>query len=238
LPDQQRVADQIAADAEEIRNWAISVQSASEQQDLLLATALIENAISQEDAEALNELDQAYGDFAWTLMEATYEESRLRERAARLSRYERALSSASDTFLALAQIPQGATTAPNADQFAIHQSLLLLSGSVGTAARRYREATEALSIARFRAEFLWGLAYNANQASWALLFRDVAAHQRWYEQSLERTRRFQRHARRRAVAQTRVAEIESIVASSTSLSTELLLELQEERDRLQSELNR
>jgi hypothetical protein len=164
LPDAQRQADRIEAQARQAGQWGGSVQSSI---SLIEIIQLITDAQSRGDTTLLFDLSESLGDLLMELYEPAY---RFRELGRDLAAQSRTLRSRSAEHLLRAYMPYGASTAPNASHLAMHISLSRLSGTLNTAATYYTQAADLVSGMVY---FLEGFAHRANRDAWGNLLANI-----------------------------------------------------------------
>lgn len=140
LGDEQKVAEQVEQQAEEIRAWAAGVY---ERTPLLATLGEVHAAYTAGDATTLGELGTGLGRFAW---QTRGHQIALEERGRDLDARSRAAHVLSDTFWKLAHVPQGMGTAGQASALAMSQSLQKLSGTLRRASKGYLEAAQTLGM--------------------------------------------------------------------------------------------
>jgi hypothetical protein len=165
MPDVQRQADQVERHA---RDAAGRAQETYDSISLLTSVAQVSDAIERQDTAVLFDLSSALGNLALEVSEQAYRYGELRRD---LRARSRALRSLSDLYLQLAAVPQGASTAPNAQALAMHISLQRLSGTLGNAANQYDSAFSLLS---YLGRYLSELASRANREAWGRFFAEIA----------------------------------------------------------------
>lgn len=186
LADAEAQADRVVDYGSEMENWAIETTNGVSQLDILQS---ITSASEREDVTALFDIDTALTDTYRPFYERA---DQFLEIATGLRARERALGVMVDFYRQMAQIPQGPSTAPNAEAFAMYISLERLQGRVNTAATHFEAAERQM---RYYAERLEGYASTANDRAWALIFSRVAVavaeaeRERALEASIARERR-------------------------------------------------
>ena len=184
--DAEAQADRVIAYGSEMQTWA---EETTNDVSLLEILAAITSADEREDSTALFDIDSALTDTYLRFYERADE---FREMGQDLRARERGLGIMSDFYETLVSVPQGPSTAPNAEAFAMHVSLDRLQGRVGTAAGHFEAADRQM---RFYAEALDGYASAANDKAWAIVFTRVAVavaeaeRERELDESIRRERR-------------------------------------------------
>lgn len=172
LGEPQRTASRISSQSQEALERAQSIDPGASFH--LQTVSLISDAQAGNDSDTLFSLYSELSDFSVSLDPIVSEYNRL---ATALSERAQSLRETSDMFLQLAQTPQVGSTAGSASYVAMHQSLLRLSGTLRSAAARYRQAHQILNFATESAHRYSQL---ANQAAWRIigeaLTRELAAH--------------------------------------------------------------
>jgi hypothetical protein len=164
--DAEDRAAAVEAEGQALRDWAVEATGSV---SLLEATMLVGDARDRGDPTALFELDGALSDIAREFDEKAVALGRM---ATDLRAREAALRVLANHFGMLVSLPQGPSTAPNAEAFAMHESCQRLAGRMGAAAAPYAEAETQL---RYHADWLSGLATQANRAAWANALGRIAA---------------------------------------------------------------
>lgn len=223
LGEAERAADHVVEQAREAKTWA---EETTDSISLLTATILVGDAIERGDSDALFDLSSAHGDLADELRTPA---ERFEELSQRLTAQAAAMDVVKDAYKTLVSVPQGATTAPNAQAFAMYVSLERLSGRIRSAATYYREAHVTLTFVQ---TFLEDLSYRANREAWALVFGDIARAQAEIGRQQEAASR----AERRTELRLRIAANEARVAEPVSILPAELEALHRERERLLAEL--
>jgi hypothetical protein len=223
FPEAQRQADAVVEQAREAKTWA---EETTDSISLLQAIVLIDDALERGDAELLADLDAYYGTLAAELRPPA---EQFRDLSERIGAHAQAMKLMADFFKRAAGIPQGASTAPNAQQFALYQSLEPLSGRLSTAAEYYGEA--AVQIGFFQ-EYLEDASYQANRGYWAVKFGEMAM----AVNELERQRQAAASAQARIDLRLQIAENEARAAEPVSRPEEEWQAMWQERERLRQEL--
>jgi hypothetical protein len=163
--DAERQADRVGDYGAELEEWAIETTN---EISLLGAVSTVHDAIEREDSDALFDLDSALTDLYMPFLEQA---DRFQEFAGDLRAREQALDVMKDFYRTLVSVPQGPSTAPNAQAFAMYVSLERLANRVGNAAGHFEAAEAQL---RWYGDALQSLAHEANSAGWTITFGSIA----------------------------------------------------------------
>jgi hypothetical protein len=157
--------DHVGEYGREMEQW---VEETTDQISLLGAIAAITDADEREDSQALFDIDSSLTDL---YMQLSPKADQFKEWAADLRAREKALDILADFFGDMVSVPQGPTTAPNAEALAMHISLQRLSGRMGAAAAHFETAEKQL---QFYVDYLTTLAGQANDKAWEIVWTHVA----------------------------------------------------------------
>jgi hypothetical protein len=159
--------EQIGSQGSELHEWAISTTNNI---SFLEIMAAITDADERADSDSLFDIDSSLSDIVKEFRE---KHQNIHQYAQDLRAREAALKVMMGLFKDLVSIPMGASTASNADAFAMYVSLERLSGRVGSAANNFGQAAQQLE---FYIDMLNGLANQANDNAWAIVWANIAVH--------------------------------------------------------------
>jgi hypothetical protein len=223
FPEARRQANLVVEQAQEAQIWA---EETTNSISLVQATILIGDAMERGDADLLIELSSYYETLAEELRPPA---EQFRELSERLRAHAEAIKLMADLFGKLVGVPQGITTAPNAQQLAMHISLVPLAGRLNTAAEYYEQA--AIQIG-FYQEYLEGVSYVANRGYWEVRFGEMVM----AVNELARQRQAAASAQARIDLRLRISENEAQAAEDVSRPPDELQAMWQEREGLRAEL--
>jgi hypothetical protein len=157
--------DQVGEYGREMEQW---VMDTTDQISLLDAIAIITDADQRKDSQALFDIDSSLTDLYMQLFPKA---DQFKEWAADLRAREQSCDILANFFKNMVSVPQGPTTAPNADALAMYISLERLSGRMSAAASHFEAADSQL---RFYVDYLTTLSGQANDKAWSIVFTRMA----------------------------------------------------------------
>ncbi len=158
--DAERQVDRVNDYAVEMENWAMDT---TDNISILAAMSAITDAVNRDDSEALFDLDDSFYSLSTKLLERADQFSNF---ARDLRARQQALNVLADAYATMVSIPQGATTAPNAEELAMHISCQRLAGSMGNPAGHFETAERQL---RFYGDYFNSLSNECNSRGWSII---------------------------------------------------------------------
>jgi hypothetical protein len=169
FPDQQKQAEAIERQGRDAVKWANAAWDAL---PILVSIAVISDAKQRGDTETLFDIGSKAGDFWMSVDDHAWTFADIGRKARAYSEAQRVMS---DVFYKMVEVPQGVTTAPNAQELGIAMSLEKLSGTLASAASSYEEAAR---LAGETARWADGIATEANHSAWAIIGSELARAQK------------------------------------------------------------
>jgi hypothetical protein len=178
--------DQVGQYGREMEQWVVDT---TEEIRILGVIAAITDANEREDSQALFDIDSSLSDLYKQLSPKA---DQFKEWAADLRARDKALDILADFYEKMVYLPQGPTTAPNAEALAMQISLQRLSNRMASAAVHFEAADGHL---RFYVDSLTTLSKQANEMAWSINFARMrvavaeAERGRALSESMQRERR-------------------------------------------------
>jgi hypothetical protein len=149
----------------EMREWSEEV---TDEISLFQIIVAIDEADGRDDRDTLFDISSALD---VTAKQLHLHADSFRDTALDLRGREAALDKVVPLYELMIKTPTGASTAPNAQAFAMYESLVRLRGHMGSAAAPFEAADEQL---RFYAEGLDGLSMSAHDKAWEINWMNMA----------------------------------------------------------------